>query len=556
MSPSPSSAQGPGAAPRTAVNPGAALASRPAAALGGGLALPGDSVASRLHAWGHWLRSWLRPTLALYLPADQPEQAFDAWCRTHPGVPVRLLLAGGLTHQAVQPSPAAPAAWASWGSRSAATQSARATQDWAQHYGPQAHAWPLATWRGAGREGSVALHGASLAALQRSAQACGVRLRAVVPLWAALLPWADARQPQWWCAGPRPRLAPSPAAGTGTGNGTGATDAPTAALAVVEGALLTWVQCSPVGVREVLQRRLGAPTAEALEQKIHSLRAPQQRVLVVGFGLDAGSAAAAQAAKATQTSQTTQATQVWQVLTPLDASALPGPVLQALATPPWARRAARRWPTPDVLLRPGSLGVLGRCLVLLAWLGLAGSAALWQHSHANFTQALHQRDAAAASLQSARLAQPSTPPPVAGNASGTGAGAGAGTPRTARAVQPGGTPADVHLQARKVMAGLRYAWAGLLLPIEAAASGNVRWLELDCSTEGGPAGGRVRLLGQASTTAAALDAVQTLSAQKGWSQVVLSKVQDTSARDPQGGVRFELTALYRSLPPAPATEAQ
>jgi hypothetical protein len=112
------------------------------------------------------------------------------------------------------------------------------------------------------------------------------------------------------------------------------------------------------------------------------------------------------------------------------------------------------------------------------------------------------------------------------------------------------------LQARKVMAGLRYAWAGLLLPIEAAASGNVRWLELDCSTEGGPAGGRVRLLGQANTTAAALEAVQTLSAQNGWSQVVLSKVQDVSARDPQGGVRFELTALYRSPPPAIATEAQ
>lgn len=555
MSPSPFSAQGLGAAPRTAFNPSAALAYRPAAALGGGLALPGDSVASRLRAWSHWLRSWLRPTLALYLPADQPEQAFDTWCRAHPGVPVRLLLAGGLTHQAMQTSPAAPGAWASWGGRSAATQSARAAQDWAQHYGSSAHAWPLATWRGAGLVGSVALHGASRAALQRSAQACGVRLRAVVPLWAALLPWADARQPQWWCAGPSARLAPGKDTGTGTGNGTGATDAPTAALAVVEGALLTWVQCSPVGVRKVLQRRLGAPTAEALEQKINSLRTPQQRVLVVGFGLDAGSAAAAQAAKTSQTSQTTQ---TWPALTPLDASALPGPVLQALATPPWARRAARRWPTPDVLRRPGSLGALGRCLVLMAWLGLAGSAALWQHSHANFTQALRQRDAAAASLQSARLAQPSTPPPVAANAAGTGAGTvtSTGAPRTARPAQPGGTLADVQLQARKVMAGLRYAWAGLLLPIEAAASGNVRWLELDCSTEGGPAGGRVRLLGQASSTAAALDAVQTLSAQNGWSQVVLSKVQDASARGPQGGVRFELTALYRSPPPAPAAEAQ
>jgi len=271
---------------------------------------------------------------------------------------------------------------------------------------------------------------------------------------------------------------------------------------------------------------------------MHSLRAPQQRVLAVGFGLGVGTASQAQSG---------QSAPSWQTLAPLDAPELPGPVLAALARSS-GRRAARRWPQADLLHHPGSLGALGRCLVLLAWLGLAGSAALWQHSYANFTHALRQRDAAAASLQSARLAQRSTTLTAAINASGSGTGA----PRTTRPVPPGGTPADVHLQARKVMAGLRYAWAGLLLPIEAAASGNVRWLELDCNTDGG----RVRLLGQASTTAAALAAVQTLSAQNGWSQVVLSKVQDASARDPQGGVRFELTALYRSPPPAPATQAQ
>jgi hypothetical protein len=109
------------------------------------------------------------------------------------------------------------------------------------------------------------------------------------------------------------------------------------------------------------------------------------------------------------------------------------------------------------------------------------------------------------------------------------------------------------LQARKVMAGLRHAWAGVLLPIEATASDQVRWLELDCSTEGGPDGkpgsGRVRLLGHANTSAAALRVVQALSEQSGWSQVALTKLQASTPRDPAGGVRFELAALYRSPPP-------
>lgn len=498
---------------------------------------PSPFSAPGLRAWGQWLRSWLRPTVALYLPAQAPEQVFEAWCRAHPGTPVRLLLAGGLTHQAVQLTPPAPRSWARWGGRSAAGQGQQAAQDWAQHYGPQAHAWPLATWRGAGLEGSVALHGANLAALQRSAQAHGVRLRAALPLWAALLPWLDAKQPQWWCAGSSAR----PAAAAGTGNGTGATDVPTAALVVVEGALLTWLQCGPGGVPEVrglIQRRLSDPAPAALEQKIQTLRTSQQRVLVVGFGLGAGAASLP---------QPSHGASGWQTLSPLHAPALSGPLLAELA-----RAGGRRWPQADVLRSPGSFGALGRCLVLLAWLGLAGSTALWQHQHADLTRALHLRDAAAASLQSARLAHRSTPLPGSASLTGGAAGPGASLSRTTRPAQPSGTQSDMHQQARKVMAGLRYAWAGVLLPIEATASGKVRWLELDCSIDGG----RVRLLGQASTTAAALEAVQTLSTQSGWSQVALSKIQDTSARDPQGGVRFELTALYRSAPPAPATEAQ
>ena len=482
----------------------------------------------RVRAWHHWLRSWLRPTVALYLPAQEPEQVFDAWCRAHPGTAVRLLLAGGSTHQALVPSPTEPSG-SGWGwlrqlsGRGPAAMHTRAAQDWAQHYGPEANTWPLAIWSGAGLEGSCALRGARLDALRRSAQTCGVRLKSAVPLWAALLPWADAQQPQWWCAGRV--VVPAP--------GEDAADTTVAALAVVEGTLVTWVHCSPGGVRAVQQRRLAAPTVETLEQKILSLRAPQQRVLVAGFGLNAGSGVPAQAHAA-------KAAQGWLALNILTDGDLPEQVMRALASP--SRRSARRWPIADLLHRPGSLGLLGRCMVLAAWLGLAGSAALWQHNHGALVQAQHEHAAAYTSLQSARAAQRNT---SQASASAVGVNRGA-RPNPVDEAQ-----ARMHQQARKLMAGLRYAWAGLLLPIEAAAMGNVRWLELDCSTDGG----RVRLLGQANTTAAALEAVQTLSERNGWSQVALSKMLDTTARDPQGGVRFELTALYRSAPPAPTAEA-
>ena len=561
MSPSPFSAPG------LATSAGAAT---------GTTALAGSGVPSArspwggglLRAWGHWLRSWLRPTVALYLPAEQPEQSFAAWCRAHPGTPVRLLLAGGLTHQCVAAAPATPAAhehgnglgslrrFTGMGGHGDAAARAQAAQDWALHYGDAAHTWPITAWRirsgsGAGQYACVALHGASLAALRRSAQAYGVRLQSAAPLWAALLPWTDAKQPQWCGAGGAPTntsintsittsINPSTDTLTDASVGTSldtSADATVAALAVVEGALLTWVQCGPAGVRAVLQRRLPAPRMEALAQKMHSLRGPKQRVLVLGFGLDASDVPQAQP----------EAAQAWQILSPLEAHTLPGPVLAALAGAP-GRRAARRWPQVDLLYRPGQLGLLGGCLVLAAWLGLAGSAVLWQHSHTAYTQAQQQRNAAAASLQSARAAQRGTP-----QAPRTGAGTGTSTAGTARTALAVDTQTTVRLQARKVMAGLRHAWAGVLLPIEATASDQVRWLELDCSTEGGPDGkpgsGRVRLLGHANTSAAALRVVQALSEQSGWSQVALTKLQASTPRDPAGGVRFELAALYRSPPP-------
>ena len=284
---------------------------------------PSPFSAPGLRAWGQWARSWLRPTVALYLPAEQPEQSFAAWCRAHPGTPVRLLLAGGLTHQCVTAAPAAPEhgnalgslrRFTGMGGHGDAAARVRAAQDWALHYGDAAHTWPITSWRirsgsGAGQYACVALHGASLAALRRSAQAYGVRLQSAAPLWAALLPWADAKQPQWCGAGRAVQHRSGTAKGAGgaptntsittsintsTNTLTDASvgtsldtsaDATVAALAVVEGALLTWVQCGPGGVRAVLQRRMASPPHGGLGAKNAQPAWPQAACAGAGLWL-------------------------------------------------------------------------------------------------------------------------------------------------------------------------------------------------------------------------------------------------------------------------------
>ena len=134
-------------------------------------------------------------------------------------------------------------------------------------------------------------------------------------------------------------------------------------------------------------------------------------------------------------------------------------------------------------------------------------------------------DGAQVGLQSARTAYRAASAPAQ-----TGRSAGADT------------LAALRVQARKVQAGLHQAWGGVLLPIESVAKKDVRWLELDFAADGE----RVRLAGQAGDTEAALEAVRALSTQPGWSQVVLSKIQEDVGRDPVLNLRFELTAVYRN----------
>ena len=434
-------------------------------------------------AWGLWALSWLRPAAVFYLGPLEPVKAFEAWCSAHPGVAVRLVVSGHWTHQTVAHAPAQSDAKRSLPMRAARAVRLRAAQEWARHFGDAAQDWPLATWHGEGLEGSCVLHGVDLSALRSCASLHGVRLRGAMPLWAAVLPWMDAREP-YWCR-------------------------PEAVAAVLEGTLLTWVACDQTGVRTVLQRRLAEPNVAALDQKISQMSEPQQRVCVVGLGLEDRPGEYPQ-----------QHAHAWKAFTALDSSVMPGPVLHNL--PP---KTKRRWPQPDLLHRPGDRGAVARVAVVLAWLAFGCALAFFIPSRDALDRAQLDFDGAQVGLQSARTAYRAASAPAQ-----TGRGAGADTLATLR------------VQARKVQAGLHQAWGGVLLPIESVAKKDVRWLELDFAADGE----RVRLAGQAGDTEAALEAVRALSTQPGWSQVVLSKIQEGVGRDAALNLRFELTAVYRN----------
>jgi hypothetical protein len=394
-----------------------------------------------------------------------------------------LVVSGHWTHQTVLHAPAQSAAKRSALVRLARAVRQRAAQQWARHFGDAAQDWPLATWYGEGWEGSCVLHGVDLSALRHCASLHGVRLLGVMPLWAALLPWMDAREPNW-CR-------------------------QEAVAAVLEGTLLTWVACDQTGVRAVLQRRLAEPSLAALNQKIDQMGHPQQRVCLVGFGLEDGPGEFPQ-----------QNAHAWKAFTALDSGVLLGPVLQNLLP-----KTKCRWPQPDLLRTPGDGGAWARVAVVLAWLAFGCALAFFVPSRDALDLARLDFEGARAGLQNARTAYRAASAPVQ-----VGRAAGADTPAALRA------------QARKVQAGLHQAWGGVLLPIESVAKRDVRWLELDYTADGE----RVRLAGHAGDTDAVLEAVRALSAQPGWSQVVLSKIQEELGRDPILKLRFELTAAYRN----------
>jgi hypothetical protein len=183
---------------------------------------------------------------------------FGAWCAAHAGQACELWTGASVLAEVA-------------GSDAATTRALRAPAArlaWARrvlhHYhGEAAALWPLLPWPAAGAWGASALRGLVLAELQAQAQAHGVVLRAVRPLWPQLLAQLLAQQPalrrsavgQAWLIEAGPTRAGQADAG------------PTAPAQAAAGAAhLTRVGLAQGRVVSVQRRRLQAPWAASLQR--------------------------------------------------------------------------------------------------------------------------------------------------------------------------------------------------------------------------------------------------------------------------------------------------
>lgn len=469
---------------------------------------------------------------ALFLNADGvqagnlpslPPQPFADWCRQHGGSAATLIVSTQLLHELVC-EPGLPLG-------SEADLQAYARQQFSHYFGSAAKAWPLATWRvgsvtgsvtgsatGPERCGASAWHGPEGAALAATAAEHQLLLRRVQPAWAAVLQRLAAQEPQWLST-------------------------PAAALAWVEGPVLTWLQLQDGQLQALRQLRLSAATPAALsETLLELLGSPaagttQRSVLVLGYGLSAAQLplqALGRAAPAIR------------VLAPLDGSA-PQP---AWFTPSAgaASTKALRLPQPDFLRPQVQRSSLAWPLAACGGLVLATAGWALLASQQQLTQAqqqVTQLDEQARSLLKRPDRVASTLPASASNAA-----------RTAEL--------DRQRSAAEVQALLQQAWEPLLSNVEQAgllpaggvdgnAPGNrpanmtstaaaplINWLSLDYSA------GRneLRLEGLVQDKLLALQLVDRLSAAPGWRDVMLSRFQ--TGEQGLSGQRFELSAKLRA----------
>ena len=464
---------------------------------------------------------WARPQ-ALFLNGAgvqaggfSPPQPFANWCRQHSGSAAVITVSTHLLHELVC-EPGLPL-------DSEAALQAYARQQFSHYFGAAAMAWPLATWRvgsvtGSERCGASALHGPDGAALAATAAAHQLLLRRVQPAWAPVLQRLAALEPQWL-------------------------NEAAAALAWVEGQVLTWLLLQNGQLHTLRQLRLSTATPAALSETLLELLGSQtagaQQVLVLGYGLAAGELAVAARGHNAATIR---------LLAPLTGSA-PEPAWFMPAATVSATPAARL-PQPD-FLRP----LLPRSR--LAWpLAVCGGLLLAASGWALL--ASHQQRAQAQD-QVARLSQ------QAGNLQALSGRVAKPAPASARAPagNAAGAIADLDRQrsAAEVQALLQQGWEPLLSNVEQAgllpasrvdnnrAAGNspgtapapmISWLSLDYSA------GRdeLRLEGLVQDKLLALQLVDRLSAAPGWRDVMLSRFQ--TGEPGLSGQRFELSAKLRA----------
>ena len=431
---------------------------------------------------------FLAPEGLLARPGGKPE-AWADWCRSHGGSAVRLQLSSRLLHELVC-QPGLPLA-------DEAELLAYARQQFGQYFGAAAKSWSLAGWRleaeagASGRPaqcGALALHGAAAQGWREAALEHGVRLLQVQPAWAAALQRLAQDEPEWLAA-------------------------EQAALAWLEGPVLTWLSLSAGRLIGLRQLRLQEPNAQALAELLQEQLAAEPglgtaRLRVAGYGLQGAVAP--------------QGLGPGVLLGRLDAAE---PDLAALDA--GQNHPAAGLPRPDFLGAPQARSPLAWPLAATGLLVLATAA--WSGWEARQDAALSRQQVAA--LQATLRG---TPAPVSPSASSKNSKA-----------QDGAAKAEAERlrAAGEVQALLRQPWEPLLVQVEQAGAAlkptPVAWLALDMNS----ARQELRLEGLAADKLAPLQLVDGLAAQAGFSAVMLSRLQN--AEQGLSGQRFELNAKLR-----------
>ena len=451
---------------------------------------------------------------------------FTDWCAANPGGACALVVGARLLHDFAF-EPGLPLA-------DAAAREAYARQQFVHYYGASAQRWAVASWQvgapgggsGQGSQGGAsALHGVDLALLRAAAEEHGVSLRRVEPFWAPLLRALKRREPDWFAA-------------------------ERAALAWVEGSLLSWITLGAGRVTGLRALRLAEPTHAALQALLAELRdaeptatpaqggagtAAPPRVVLGGFGLDAVATPALPGV--TLLGRLDTAAPDAELFADAAADAmLPAPDFLGTRTP----RSPLAWP----------LAATGLIVLATAGWSLAGS-------HRQRVDA----DARVADLE--RLTHAAHDAAQHGGANKPQLAVSTSITAASRAAE------DSKLrELRAVQALLDTPWGPLLATVEQAglfgaakpdarglggggSGGRVDWLNLDYNA----ARANLRLAGLASDKAAALQLVDRLGAAPGFDEVLMNRIEEGPPGQP--GQRFEIGARVDTpLLASAAAEAQ
>lgn len=473
-----------------------------------------------------WLRSWTGHGLQRWRTRKQPPimvfvsdaANLNQTLLQHRGQSLQLLLSSSLSLQWLGDMPAKEKLKAN-------ELQAWLRQQWAPYHGDAVQGWPLAVWREATLVGGCALTGLRLPQVLQAAAAEGVRLHAMQPWWAAIGPWVLLQAPEL-------------------------SQAEQAHLVLVEADVVTCLLCQQGRLRQIMTRRLVAPTLQALADVLEQIKHQQldadpdpdvERVplptWVAGFGLQPGDSSVLAPA---------QCVGDVSVSTPLL------PLVSLAASPRWKQSGMSPQPALYFIApAPRHAAWVWLCLVLL----LLGNGALGSHW-------LSQREAlqqAQTSQQAQLQRNAALTQQLRAQSSGTVEGASQAARGRTAPTAPSKEAAAVERAARQAAWRLaqewRAHWQQVLLPLEQVSTeiGAVGWLALEHVA----AQGELRLSGATLSQETMLGAVRVLSEQPGWSRVMLTRITPpggsavggnlAGAGGPQTSWSFDLTARVQHM---------